>query len=131
MKKPTTADQKFYRINGQLKAEIDIYLTHENVADEREPPSIHECRHAVLTIQNTKANGEDNTGYVIYDQLLGRIVNGVYYMPLEQVLECAEHYNKDPDAPQDMIPNGLALGLKYPKVSKNNLPIMFEDRDEE
>jgi hypothetical protein len=45
-------------------------------------------------------------------------VNGVYYMPLEEVLESARHYNEDPDAPQDMTPNGLALGLKYPKKRK-------------
>lgn len=121
-----TKDQNFYKINGQLKAEIDIYMSPE----DKEAPPIAECRHAVLEIKNTNAEGDDNTGYVIYDRLLGRIVNGVYFMPLEMVLECAQHYNEDPYTPQDMAPNGIALGLHYPNVSKDNTPILFEDRDE-
>ncbi len=104
-----TNDQKFYKVDGQLKAEIDVYVTHE-----REAPSIKDCRHAVLHIKNKKQNGEDGHGYVIYDRLLSRIVNGVYYTSLEDVLECAQSYNEDPDCPQDMAPNGLALGLFYP-----------------
>lgn len=124
-KNPATEDQKLYRVNGLLKAEIDVCFTHERVEGEKAAPSIAECRHAVLPINNK------GKGYVIYDRLLCRIVNGVYYMPLEQVLECAQHYNEDPGAPQDMTPNGLALGLKYPKKSEKNIPIMFEDRDAE
>jgi hypothetical protein len=111
---PTTSDQKLYKIDGRLKAEIDVYITSERTKGELDPPSIAACRHAVLQI----ANGSSEKAYVIYDRLLGRIVNGVYYMPLEEVLESARHYNEDPDAPQDMIPNGLALGLKYPKKRK-------------
>lgn len=106
---PTTGDQKFYRDGKRLKAEIDVCLTHET----EDAPSIAECRHAVLQLKN---KGE---GYVIYDRLLNRIVNGVYYMPLEQALLCAQDYNDNPDAWQDMAPNGAALGLKYPKKKRS------------
>lgn len=124
-KEPTTRDQKLYKIDGQLKAEIDVCLTHET----EDAPSIAECRHAVLTIETTSQTGETVSGHVIYDRLLCRIVDGVYYMPLEEVLESTQHHNEDPDALQDMTPNGAALGLKYPKVDKSkNVPILFEDR---
>lgn len=115
MYQPTTTDQKFYTVNGQQKAEIDVCLGEENKGD----PSIRECRHAVLPIDN---------GYVIYDRLLNRIVNGTFYRyregevnpygeagdELEHLLELAQDYNINPRAPQDMAPNGRALGLKYP-----------------
>lgn len=91
-----------------MKAEIDVCFTHEY----GDVPSIEECRFAVLQIKN-KGNG-----YVTYDRLLNRIVNGVFYDSLEGALASAEHYNEDPDAPQDMSPNGAALGLKYPKLKK-------------
>ena len=100
-----TSDQKFYEVNRHLKAEIDVYITREDNA-----PSIKECRHAVLQIKN-KGNG-----YVVYDRLLCRIVNGVYYGSREQALECAQSYNEYADSPQDMSPNVLALGLFYPTV---------------
>ena len=104
-----TRDQRFYTVDGKQKAEIDVDITHE-----REAPSIDRCRHAILHIKNKKQDGTDGHGYVIYDRLLCRIVNGVYYTSLEDVLECAQMYNDDPDSPQDMAPNGWALGLIYP-----------------
>lgn len=98
---PTTADQKLYEVNGRLKAEIDVYVTPEGT------PSIKTCRHAVLPL--------GNTGYVVYDRLLSRIVNGVFYETPEVALEVAQSYNNDPGALQNMAPNGEALGLIYPK----------------
>src|SRR5579859_5736060 len=109
-----TQDQKFYEIDGQLKAEIDVYVTPE----DKGTPSMKECRHAVLRIKNFTTSGKDSTGYVIYDRLLCRIVNDVYYMSLEEVLECAQQYNEDPGAPQNMPRNGAALGLIYPVARK-------------
>lgn len=103
--------QVIYQVDGQLKAEIDVYLTRE----KEDAPSIAECRYAVLQVKN-KGNG-----YVIYDRLLCRIVNGVYYMPLEEVLRCAQLYNEYPEySPGDMSPNGRALGLFYPKKGKSD-----------
>ncbi len=102
------SDIKLYDVDGQTKAEVDVYITHE-----REAPSIRECRHAVLHIMNKKQNGEDGHGYVVYDRLLNRIVNGVFYGDLEGVLEVAQLYNEGAGA-IDMSPNGLALGLIYP-----------------
>jgi|SRR6266568_4239779 len=99
-----TEDQKFYRVDGQLKAEIDVYITHESASN----PSIKDCRHAVLPLKN------EGLGYVVYDRLLCRIVNGVYYN-LEMALGAAQSYNEYPDSPQDMSPNGDALGLRYPE----------------
>lgn len=106
--KPTIEGQKLYEDeSGNLRAEIDLILTHE----DEHAPSIQECRHAVLQIQN----GSKPEAYVVYDRLLCRIVNGVYYMPLKDVLESAQSYNEHPElAWQDMSPNGAALGLKYP-----------------
>lgn len=108
--KITTNDQKLYKVDGKLKAEIDVYITREH----GDAPSLKECRHAVLRVEN-----KGGKGYVVYDRLLCRIVNGVFYMSLEEVLECAQYYNENPDAPQDMIPNGVALGLIYPKDSND------------
>lgn len=102
-----TSDQKFYQVDTQLKAEIDVCLTRESP----NVPSIKACRHAVLQVKN-KGNG-----YVVYDRLLCRIVNGVFYS-LESALEVAQAYNNDPDSPQDMAPNGIALGLHYPTPRK-------------
>jgi hypothetical protein len=104
MYRPTTKDQRFYDISNQLRATIDVYITRE-----REAPSIKECRFAVLQLKN---KGE---GYVVYDRLLCRIVNGVF-RDLPGALGVAELYNKDPNSPQDMAPNGLALGLIYPET---------------
>lgn len=105
-----TKDQKFYKVDGKQKAEIDVYITHERVEGEKAPPSIKDCRHAVLPL----ANG----GYVTYDRLLNRIVNGVYYNSVEGALESAELYNEYDGSPQDMAPNGLALGLIYPRQKR-------------
>src|SRR5260370_431282 len=80
----TTKYQRFYQIGDQLKADIDVYITCESI-DEHATPSIAECRHAILQLKN-KGNG-----YVIYDRLLCRIVNGVYYhMPIEEILELGD-----------------------------------------
>jgi hypothetical protein len=103
-----TRNQKFYQVGAQLKAEIDVYLTHEG----HNVPSIEDCRHAVLQVKN-KGNG-----YVVYDRLLCRIVNGVFYGSPESALEVAQAYNDDQDSPQDMAPNGDALGLQYPTPKK-------------
>lgn len=108
---PTTKAQKLWRVNGngQLKAEIDVCLTNEHSDSERgiQTPSLESCRHAVLQINNS------DKGYVVYDRLLCRIVNGVYYT-LDLALASAQDYNDNPESPQDMAPNGLALGLIYP-----------------
>jgi hypothetical protein len=100
-----TSDQHFYKIDEQAKAEIDLCPTNELAGH----PSIHDCRHAVLSLKNG--------GYVTYDRLLNRIVNGVFYSR-ESALESAQSYNKDISSPQDMSPNGAALGLVYPTRSK-------------
>jgi len=96
-------DMKLYEVAGQMKAEIDVHITRE-----REAPSIKECRYAVLPLQKQKS-----CSYVVYDRLLNRIVNGVFFGDLEGVLEVAQLYNDGLGNP-DMSPNGLALGLIYP-----------------
>lgn len=106
MHRPTTNNQRFFDINNQLRATIDVCITRE-----REAPSIKECRFAVLQLKN------EGEGYVVYDRLLCRIVNGVF-RDLPGALGVAELYNKDPNSPQDMAPNGLALGLIYPESEK-------------
>lgn len=98
---PETKDQKLYRVDGRLKAEIDVCITNE----QQPAPSIARCRHAVLPLSTG--------GYVVYDRLLCRIVNGVYFH-LDDALDSAQHYNEDGGAPQNMTPNGVALGLLYP-----------------
>lgn len=103
MYRPTTNSQRFHDINNQLRATIDVCITRE-----REAPSIKECRFAVLQLHNE--------GHVVYDRLLCRIVNGVFYGDQEGALDVAQLYNKDPNSPQDMAPNGLALGLIYPET---------------
>ncbi len=113
---PTTRDQRFYRVDGKLKAEIDVCFTHENVEGDPYPPSIVECRYAVLQISN-----KGGRGYVTYDRLLCRIVNGVYYGSIQSALESAQMYNEYPESPQDMAPNGVALGLHYPRYRKNKV----------
>ncbi len=97
--------QKFYEIDSQLKVEIDVYLTRE-----KSYPSIAECRYAALQLKNK------GDGYVVYDRLLCRIVNGVFYSEgaLEAALGVAAIYNEGRGNP-DMCPNGVALGLVYPK----------------
>jgi hypothetical protein len=106
---PETKDQKFYHVNGQLKAEIDVCITHQ----EQNAPSVEKCRHAVIPLNNK------DKGYAVYDRFLCRIVNGVF-RHLEDALHCAQSYNEHPTASQDMCPNGDALGLVYPETSKEN-----------
>ena len=96
--------ERLYRVGNQVKAEIDVYPTRE-----REAPSIGRCRYAVLPLPN-----QQKESYVVYDRLLNRIVNGVFFGDLEGVLEVAELYNDGLGNP-DMSPNGLALGLIYPE----------------
>jgi hypothetical protein len=104
MYRSTTNNQRFYTANSQLKATIDVCIT-----CEREAPSIKECRFAVLQLKN------EGEGYVVYDRLLCRIINGVFSY-LGDALHVAQKYNEDPNSPQDMAPNGLALGLIYPEM---------------
>ena len=108
-----TSDQKFYKVGGQVKAEIDVYITREWDG----VPSIEQCRHAVLTVRHKGADGQMTDGYVVYDRLLCRIVNGVFYGSPNDALDAAQLYNEDPGQPQDMAPSGRALGLLYPKAS--------------
>lgn len=82
------------------KTEVDVYLTREKASH----PSIAACRYAALQVKNS--------GYVVYDRLMCRIVNGVFYV-LEDALGVAELYNEG-HGPADMSPNGAALGLHYP-----------------
>lgn len=108
----TTQDQKVYQIDGDWKAEIDIDLAEE----DGDAPSIRRCRHAVLTVKTKDAYDNDVIGYVVYDRLLSRIVNGVFGDDLVAALGVAKRYNEDPESPQYMAPNGLALGLIYPPI---------------
>lgn len=118
---------RLFKIGEQIKAEIEVTLTHENVEGEPRPPSIADCRHAVLTIKNT-----GGIGYVVYDRLLCRIVDGVYYGSPDAALEVAQHFNESESSPWDMAPNGRALGLTYPKVRKEkNIPLQIEVQDGE
>jgi hypothetical protein len=95
-------DLELSRVDGQLKATIDVHITRE-----REAPSIKECRFAALQIKSG--------GYVVYDRLLCRIVNGVFWSEgVDSALEVAQLYNQGLGNP-DMSPNGLALGLVYPE----------------
>lgn len=119
----TTEEQRFYSVGERLKAEIDVDITHES----SDAPSIRDCRHAVLTIVNKSESREKVEGYVVYDRLLCRIVNGVYYSR-EMAFGSAQSYNQYGNNPQDMSPNGVALGLLYPKIQREkNISIAFEE----
>ena len=65
-------------------------------------PTLRECRYAALQL--------GNKGYVVYDRLLSRIVDGVYYGPLarKNALGVAQLYSDGYGLP-DMSPNGDAL----------------------
>lgn len=105
----TTKDQKFSIQDGSMRAEIDVYMTKEVAS----APSIRSCRHAALTIQNVNSHDEVSIAYVVYDRLLCRIVSGIYRRS-EDALLSAKLYNEQPESPQEMAPNGYALGLTYP-----------------
>lgn len=127
----TTADQKLYYDGDHLTAEIEVGITHERVTGYPHPPSIAQCRHAVLEVRSVDPHGNLISGYVTYDRLLCRIVNGVYYS-LEGALKSAQAYNEYAGSPQDMSPNGLALGLRYPEVRKEkNAQFVIADRRQE
>lgn len=93
--------EKFYLDGRQMKAEIDVYYT-----NERDAPPIGKCRYAALGIKGG--------GYVVYDRLLNRIVNGVFLYSSD-ALHVAKSYNEG-NGMEDMSPNGFALGLIYPEV---------------
>ena len=84
-----------------------FFPPHENMADSP-TPRIRDCRFAALQL--------GNKGYVVYDRLLSRVVDGVYWGAdaLENALGVAQLYNDGGGNP-DMAPNGDALGLHYPK----------------
>ena len=86
------------------KKTIDVYLTNE----KSDAPSISDCRYAALRV--------NKGGYVVYDRLYCRIVNGVYSSSsLEEVLELAQAFNDGMEVNPCMSPNGSALGLIYPQ----------------
>lgn len=114
MERPETKDQTFVPVSkNQFKAIIDVEVTDEHEA----APPLLTCRHAVLTIQSKDVNGNPCTGYVVYDRWLNRIVNGVY-SHRNDALGSAYVYNTSDRSPQDMNPNGYALGLIYPDASQ-------------
>ncbi len=92
-----------------LEALIDVVVTHS----EAQSPSLSACRYAVLPLADQPNTTPERPPTVIYDRLLNRIVDGVYYMPLDEVLEIARAYHVS--GWQDVrAPNGDALGLLYP-----------------
>jgi len=87
------------------KVTIDVYLTNEKC----NAPSISDCRYAVLRLSQG--------GYVVYDRLYCRIVNGVYSSSsLEEALDLAKAFNNGMEVNPCMAPNGSALGLIYPQA---------------
>lgn len=95
---------------NMIHAEIDF----EAASPDKGPP-LDECRFAVLQIVPTHVEpSKTRAHYVIYDRLLNRIVDGVYWTTLEDVLEIARHFNEHPDRGGERAPNGDALGLRYP-----------------
>jgi len=68
-------------------------------------PNFLKARHAVLPISN---------GYVVFDRVLGRIMNGVFYV-LDDALDGAARYNESEDYHLGMLPNADALGLLFPE----------------
>lgn len=111
------------RDETRIQTVLEITMTREY-----EPsPSLAECRYGVLGIHDSKTTGEP--GYVVYDRLLSRIVDGVYYNQ-DSALDVARLYNEHskPDGScastgtGDRSPNSIALGLIYPD------PPVFPDK---
>lgn len=99
------------RRDAWVRAEIQVEVPHEG-----EAPSLADCRYAALRLHN-KGNG-----YVVYDRLLSRIVDGVYYgdNALANALGVAEWLSEGGKG-RGSAPNGEALGLVYPKVKGRHL----------
>lgn len=101
-----------------IHVQVDIELAREREgADE---PSIIACRHAVLTIQHQYTDGEKCLGYVVYDRLLNRIVDGVY-AEMHAALDVAHGMNQEERRGVYGLfraPNGVALNLQYPGKRK-------------
>lgn len=94
--------------SGRLRTTLDIAMPREHAP----APSLAECRHAVLRIQ-----AHEKIGFVVYDRLLSRIVDGVYFDALDDALGVADYYNSLPDGeegPNTRSPNSNALDLIYP-----------------
>lgn len=102
MKRTHTRDERLYTVGEQLRADIPVTIPAQCEGE----PTIQECRYAVLPL----ANG----GWVTYDRVLSRVVNGVWFINFENALDSARHYNTDPEAPADMNPSGAPLGLIFP-----------------
>jgi hypothetical protein len=105
---------QLYRVGERetwLRAEIQV-----EVHQYRNDPPLHECRFAALQL-HTK-----DKGYVVYDRLLSRIVDGVYSGDeegLRSALAVAQLFNEGHLGRKDSC-GGSGLGLIYP--SRENLP---------
>lgn len=107
--------------------EVDVVMT----TPEKDAPTKHECRFAVLVLGKPQTE-PGRPAHVIYDRVLNRIVDGVYYGPPQDTLHVAQFFNEHPDRayPDNPFmmraPNGDALGLLYP--GRDELP---EDEDDD
>lgn len=90
------------KYDRRLHVEFDPILAH----GDANGPTLAQCRFAVLPLAH---------GWVVYDRLLSRIVDGVYYLDTGAAMDVAEWFNSDGRAAEDSRPpNGDALGLLYP-----------------
>lgn len=97
--------------NGGRKGEGLIHVEHWIALPNDTQPGFSECRFAVLTIFCSSKE----KGYVVYDRLFSRIIDGVYYGSPDPALGVAAWFNEDPDAAiESRPPNNIALGLIYP-----------------
>jgi|SRR5579862_916098 len=92
-----------------VKVELQLELPHER------EPSVSLCRFAALHLHNS------GDGYVVYDRVLSRIVDGVYYGEDAELrtLRVAQALNER-GSPRWESCNGVALGLIYP--TRETLP---------
>ena len=100
--------EKVWRV-PTISREQMIHVERDMVLAEADAkgPSVMKCRYAVLPLAND--------GWVVYDRLLSRIVDGVYYINPEGALGVARWFNESAEAAQDsQPPNGDAMGLIYP-----------------